>query len=346
MRKISRTNYKITVADLAPHVHSFLPNENKVEKIYNWLSNWIQISLECGKIHPYDLLPSKADLAYHIGVSQGSVQSVFKLLEESGLVESKQRLGTFIKGKKEKSSEKLTSKSDLALEVVKKFIIDSAYKKDDVMISIRKLSHLTGISNTTLRGAILILVQKGILRKENNNIIINHTNFDIEITELKTLAEKIADEIKDYILKTFVPGEKLPSNSELAKRFGVSIKTINDAMKKLNKEGLIYTKRGQYGTFVIDESNEVEDYCYVKYEQKLRNYIIKNCQVGDKLPTIKEFAHLYNTSERTIKKSLDNLADDGYIAFSRGRYGGTFVLDLPQTSKEAYKWLAINAEFR
>ena len=41
--------HKITVADLAPHVHVFLPNENKVDKIYNWLKNWIKYSLECNK---------------------------------------------------------------------------------------------------------------------------------------------------------------------------------------------------------------------------------------------------------------------------------------------------------
>ena len=53
----------------------------------------------------------------------------------------------------------------------------------------------------------------------------------------------------------------------------------------------------------------------------------------------------YETSEKTIKKALDNLAEEGYIAFSRGRYGGTFVLDIPQSSGEAYKWLAISTDY-
>ena len=56
------TQNQITVADLAPHIHSFLPNENKVEKLTKWLINWIDLSLECGKIKPYDFLPSKMDL--------------------------------------------------------------------------------------------------------------------------------------------------------------------------------------------------------------------------------------------------------------------------------------------
>ena len=65
-----KTYYRITVADMAPHVHTFNIGENKVDKILNWLKNWITLSLECGKIHYNDFLPSKADLACHIGVAK------------------------------------------------------------------------------------------------------------------------------------------------------------------------------------------------------------------------------------------------------------------------------------
>ena len=69
--------HKITVSEMAPHVHNFQSGENKVDKLAKWLINWITLSLECGKIKPYDLMPSKADLACHIGVSQGTIQNVF-----------------------------------------------------------------------------------------------------------------------------------------------------------------------------------------------------------------------------------------------------------------------------
>ena len=80
-------------------------------------------------------------------------------------------------------------------------------------------------------------------------------------------------------------------------------------------------------------------------EQKIRQYIVKNCEINDKLPSIKDFAKMFETSEKTVKKALDNLSEDGYLAFARGRYGGTFVLDIPQESKEAYKWLAISTDY-
>lgn len=341
--------HKITVAEMAPHVHSFLPNENKLEKITSWLSSWILLSLECGKIKPYDLMPSKADLACHIGVSQGTIQNAYRKLEDNGYVESKQRIGTYIKPRGNKLTvEKLTSKRELAIEILKKYLLENSYKKDDVLISTRKLSQVLGISLTTLQMAVNTLVALGILKKVHNKFVIMDVNYDVEVKQNMTLVEKVAESIRNYIKKELKSGDRLPVNAVLVKQFNVSVKTIHDAIQLLVKEGLLYTKRGQYGTIVLGDSvDEIIDnqYIYEKFEQKIRHYISSNCEVGDKLPSIKNFSIQYNTSEKTIKKALDNLAEEGYIAFSRGRYGGTFVLDIPQSSGEAYKWLAISTDY-
>ena len=98
----NKNQSRITVAEMAPHIHNFLPNENKVDKLVSWLENWIKLSLECGKIKPYDFLPSKGDLACHIGVSVGTVQTVYRRVEDDGFIESKQRIGSYISDKKKK----------------------------------------------------------------------------------------------------------------------------------------------------------------------------------------------------------------------------------------------------
>ena len=67
---------QISVAEMAPHVHSFKSGENKVNKISEWLIQWIKVNLKSKKIKPYDKLPSKADLACHTGVSIGTIQNV------------------------------------------------------------------------------------------------------------------------------------------------------------------------------------------------------------------------------------------------------------------------------
>lgn len=340
--------HKITVADMAPHVHSFTPNENKVNKITDWLKGWITMSLECGKIHPYDLLPAKADLACHIGVSQGTMQTVFRLLEDAGYVESKQRIGTYIKDYRKSSvAEKLTSKRELAIEIIKKYLLENNYQVGDVFVSIRKLAQITGISNTTLRTAVTNLVTMGILEKQDTLFVIKNLDFEVEVVQVKTLVEKVAEAMRVYIEENFEPGQKLPTNFELTKVFKVSVKTIHDAIKLLAKEGLLHTRRGQYGTLVLGESTlaHSESYFYEKFEKKIRTYISENCQVGDKLPAIRDLAAFYQTSEKTIKKALDELAEEGYITFTRGRYGGTFVMDIPQESSEAYKWLAISTDY-
>lgn len=340
---------RISVSEMAPHVHSFGVGENKVNKLSSWLIEWIVLSLNCGKIKPYDLLPSKGDLACHIGVSQGTMQNVFRIVEDAGYVESKQRIGTYIKDfKKETSVCKLTSKREMAVDTIKKYLQENAYQKGDILISTRKLSKILGISNTTLISAFKYLLSRGVISKDENRFIVSDLDFKVNNICSKTLVEKVAENLKDYIQKNLESGSKLPSNSELAKMFKVSLKTIHDSIKLLAKDGLLHPRRGRYGTKVLGSfvgNNVMELYTYEKIEQRIRQYITENCKAGDKLPSIREFAFNLETSEKTVKKALDNLAEDGYVAFTRGRYGGTFVLDIPQTSGEAYKWLAINSDY-
>ena len=336
---------QITVAEMAPHVHSFAPGENKVNKISSWLIAWIEKSLKKGSIKPYDLLPSKGDLAFHTGVSKGTIQSVFRFVEDYGLLESKQRIGTYIKdGCGNNTTKKLTSKREFAAEAIKKYLCENGYKPGDCLISIRKLGSITGISPATIRIAIGSLISEGIIKKENNIFVVTRMDFQLEDVQVQTLVEKIAGEIKLYISGNYHAGEKLPVNQEWAQKFNVSIKTIHDALKLLSKEGILYTRRGQYGTVVVNNINKNIQYHYERVEIKLNNYIIENCEVGSRLPSIAEFAKQYGVSAKTVKKALDNLSEEGYITFVRGRWGGTFVTDIPQ-SNEGYKWLAISRDY-
>ncbi len=69
------------------------------------------------------------------------------------------------------------------------------------------------------------------------------------------LYEKIVDQIENRILKgDLEPGDKLPSEPELAKQFCVSRTSIREAMKALSQKGLIVVQPGR-GTFVIDSTS-------------------------------------------------------------------------------------------
>ncbi|MCQ2754929.1 MAG: GntR family transcriptional regulator [bacterium] len=336
---------KILVSEMAPHVHSFEVGENKVNKIVNWLKSWIQKSLETGKIQQFDLLPSKAELAYHIGVSQGTVQNVFRQLEDSGIVESKQKIGTYIKINDTVKTEKLTSKREMTVEIVKKYIQDKKYKCNSKISSAREIAKQINIPYTTVRLAIMHLVANGILKQVGRDFVLNSNNYDVKDITTRTLVEKVAQNIEKYIHEKLKPEEKLPTNNELSQMFNSSVKTIHDSIKLLSQKGVVYTRRGRYGTIVAGSKEDIELYNYEKYAVKIRNYIREKSKVGDKLPSIKTFATMYNTSEKTIKKALDIFAEDGYITYSRGRYGGTFVMDIPPEGGDAYKWLALNSEY-
>lgn len=68
------------------------------------------------------------------------------------------------------------------------------------------------------------------------------------MTQEATRYEEIARYLRTEIAAT-VPGSRLPSESELCERFGVSRMTARAALQILDNEGLIVRKRGR-GTFV------------------------------------------------------------------------------------------------
>ena len=73
--------------------------------------------------------------------------------------------------------------------------------------------------------------------------------------------------------------------------------------------------------------------------------ISENYEIGSKLPSIEELSKEMDLSPNTIRNAFQNLAKEGYRAFSRGRYGGTFVIDIPETEEETFKWLAVNPQY-
>ena len=337
---------RITVAEMAPHVHVFLPDENKVDKISAWLERWIISSLESGSVKFNDYLPKKGDLAFHIGVSLGTMQNVYRNLEDKGLIESRQKVGAYIKDASDGSIEKLTSKREVVCEDIKKYISENGYKLGDVLISARKLSEQLVIPFATVMVSLNRLVLDGIIEKKGKTYIVKSVDFKISNIEQQTLAEKIAEHINKYIKKSLKPGDKLPSNNAMADMFNVSVKTIHDAVKILSVAGVIKTRRGYYGTVVVNYAKDEDvPYYYEQVEQSIKKYIAENTKPGDKLPSIKNFAEVFNVSAKTIKNALDNLEADGYINFVRGKYGGTFVLDIPTVYEKGYTWLALSPEF-
>jgi len=89
--------------------------DNKTEMISNWISNCIKKA----DFSNY-LLPTKAEFAYALGVSLGTIQNVFKILEDRQEIFLKQRIGAIVRSSDDTNQiRRQTSKIDISSEKIK-----------------------------------------------------------------------------------------------------------------------------------------------------------------------------------------------------------------------------------
>lgn len=77
------------------------------------------------------------------------------------------------------------------------------------------------------------------------------------VTRSKSIVEQVNEIIRQRIHDaTYKPGERLPSESELAEEFGVSRATVRTVLAKLSVEGLILRRQGD-GTYINERIRDV-----------------------------------------------------------------------------------------
>lgn len=368
LRKLSMKDISLPFPDLK---NIF---ESKAIVIANWLIDWIETDFKAGKIKETDLLPQKAELAYHLGVSIGTMQNAFRYAEDKGFVESKQCIGTMVRNWKKSTTSvrKLTSKRDVCIGLIKKYIVENKVKIGQKISSSRVLANIIGASPNTTRLALEHLCSVGIIERKTgisneSNWVLRTNQFSApksksEITDNVTLVEKVEKDLENYISKKLKVGDKLPAHENLSAELKVSIKTIHDALKTLIKNGILLARRGRYGTTVVKmpgenimpqkketsifaSAQETAFYNYEKTQNHIKALIAQNYEIGSKLPSIMDLSKELDLSPNTIRKAFNNLAKEGYLRFSRGRYGGTFVIDIPETSTQSFRWLAVNPKY-
>lgn len=179
-----------------------------------------------------------------------------------------------------------------------------------------------------------------------------------------SLVEKTEQDLSDFITKNLSKGDKLQTRLELSKILNVSVKTVHDAVDSLEEKGILLSRRGRYGTIVAKMPKEAEvfqpmkersifakadDAIFYRWE-KIENALIKmineEFEPGMKLPSMDILSEKFNVSTNTIRKALRMLSNKGYVDFQRGRYGGTFIIDIPKNDiSNAYEWIAVTPEY-
>lgn len=366
-------NNKLTINDFPKQLPDFknseLPKDRLTEK---WLTDWIINSLKSQKIQAGDVLPRKHLIAQYLGISVGTVQNAIRYTEDKGYLQSKQRTGTLVASFSGHTNviKKQTSKRDATVYKIKKYILDNGINY--VMPPAAEVAKEINVSSNTVRLAYLKLCDMGFLKytpgksgkKQLRVVNIPLLLEEDKTTAAKSLVEKTTDDLADFISKNLKKGDKLQTRFSLSKMLNVSVKTVHDAVSRLEAKGILLSRRGRYGTVVVKMPEEADVfqpvnersifakaeaaafYRWEKIENSLLDMIKTNFEPGMKLPTMDELSSKFDVSTNTIRKALKTLSEKGIVDFERGRYGGTFVIELPNNAESsAYEWLAVTPDF-
>lgn len=130
-----------------------------------------------------------------------------------------------------------------------------------------------------------------------------------KIGNQQTLSQEIVHKIEAVIRqKKVLPDEKLPTENELCRMFGVSRTALREALQMLSARGLISIRKGS-GIYVNDYSSvHVIEPMHLFLELKLdRDYILYVIEVRKMFePAIARLAAL-NRSEDDLRKLVTNL---------------------------------------
>ncbi|XWX03156.1 GntR family transcriptional regulator [Aggregatilineales bacterium SYSU G02658] len=92
----------------------------------------------------------------------------------------------------------------------------------------------------------------------------------LDATSPKPLYEQVKDFILHHIQDgTFKPHTRIPSERELAQRFGVNRLTVTKAIKELEQAGLVYVRIGK-GTFVAPETYNLQLDTLMSFTEEMR----------------------------------------------------------------------------
>ena len=368
-------NKKLTINDLPKHIPDFKKSSGAKDRLTEkWLTDWIVSSLQTKTLSVGDILPRKDVIARHLGISIGTVQNAIRYTEDKGFLQSKQRTGTAIANFKNYTGQtgdvkKQTSKRDVTVEKIKKYMIDNGINA--VMPAASVIAKKINVSANTVRLAYLYLCDTGFLEYSSGKAgkkmlrVVTIPDKPIEHSASHiSLVGKTVNDLSDYITENMKKGDKLQTRAELAKILNISVKTVHDAVNILEKKGILISRRGKYGTTVLKmpkeaalyqplkersifaKADEAAFYRWEKIETQISKLIQKEYEIGMKLPSMSVLAKKFNVSTNTIRKSLQRLSEQNCIKAERGRYGGTFIIDIPEVNlHNAYEWLAVTPDF-
>jgi len=111
----------------------------------------------------------------------------------------------------------------------------------------------------------------------------------------------------------FTPGQKIPSESEMAKKFGISRETWRSTLEILRREGILYSKHGS-GTYLIDSTHKITNDLS---ELRSLSEMIKNAGIVEHSPKL---TLSYEHPSAEVAQMLLISEEDSVCVLKRTRY--------------------------
>ena len=164
-------------------------------------------------------------------------------------------------------------------------------------------------------------------------------------------AEQVARRLADAIvLGVLAPGERLPSEAELARRFGVALVTTREGLGMLRQAGLVETRRGRDGGSFVVHPGDPDD---ALLTTRLRG--LSQVELSDLAVYVTTIAAgcADRAAERSTPEDDERLrrwldAADFSAAAEARRNAGGFLLELAvlsQSTRLVREQLRLQAEF-
>jgi GntR family transcriptional regulator len=151
--------------------------------------------------------------------------------------------------------------------------------------------------------------------------------------ETRTFTLRLRDELRLLIKRGgLAPGDRLPSEAELAERYGVSRPTIRESLKLLEQDGLIEVKHGS-GRFVSPVANLLVDRPVTTYESVSEmlgslGYDPETRVVDARIvPASADAAAALGVDERDDIVQLERIREDGEVLIYSINAFSTALLD-------------------
>ena len=215
----------------------------------------------------------------------------------------------------------------------------------DLLPAKKDLAKYLGVGEGTVQNAIRKGEDAGYFTsKQSIGTMIKNPDTPQENEKMFSKKDKAIIEIKRYIIENKLNiGETLPSLKNIARTINTSENTTRLALETLALQGIIKTlsiQRNKTARIIktlpqllpeeISSPKEIENInLSQKTTQKLKDYIIENFTIGDKLPPNNELAKLFNVSIRTLNEAMQTLNEQKIILSRRGKYG-TIYLNSPK----------------